>query len=337
MRAFVVTGPGTAGVQEVPDPVAGRGEVVVAIDRVGVCGTDMEFFTGKMAYLHQGHAAYPMRLGHEWSGTVVERGAGVDPAWLGRRTTGDTMLGCGRCHRCRSGRQHVCEERYEVGIRGGFPGALAERMTVPVSSLHPLPDEVDDVAGALVEPGANALRSFWAADLCRGERALVIGPGTIGLLVALFARASGVEVHLLGRSERSRTFAREAGFEHVWTQDELPDVPFDAVVDASTSPSMPALAVRLVEPGRRVVHVGIAASPSLVDSRELLLKDVTAVGILSGSSGLAGTIDRYASGEVDPSILVAATVGLGAVAGVLAGDRPAGAGAGPKVHVDPRA
>ena len=336
MRAFVVTGPGRAGVQEVPDPVAGPGEVVVAIDRVGVCGTDMEFFTGKMAYLHQGHAAYPMRLGHEWSGTVVEQGPGVDPAWLGRRTTGDTMLGCGRCRRCRSGRQHVCEERYEVGIRGGFPGALAERMTVPATSLHPLPDEVDDVAGALVEPGANALRSFWAADLCRGERALVIGPGTIGLLVALFARASGVEVHLLGRSERSRSFAREAGFEHVWTQDELPDVPFDAVVDASTSPSVPALAVRLVEPGRRVVHVGIATTPSLVDSRDLLLKDVTAVGILSGSPGLAGTIDRYASGEVDPRILVAATVGLEAVAGVLAGDRPAGAGAGPKVHVDPR-
>ena len=336
MRAFVVTGPGRAGVQEVPDPVAGPGEVVVAIDRVGVCGTDMEFFTGKMAYLHQGHAAYPMRLGHEWSGTVVEPGPGVDPAWLGRRTTGDTMLGCGRCRRCRSGRQHVCEERYEVGIRGGFPGALAERMTVPATSLHPLPDEVDDVAGALVEPGANALRSFWAADLCRGERALVIGPGTIGLLVALFARASGVEVHLLGRSERSRSFAREAGFEHVWTQDELPDVPFDAVVDASTSPSVPALAVRLVEPGRRVVHVGIATTPSLVDSRDLLLKDVTAVGILSGSPGLAGTIDRYASGEVDPRILVAATVGLEAVAGVLAGDRPAGAGAGPKVHVDPR-
>ena len=71
-------------------------------------------------------------------------------------------------------------------------------------------------------------------------------------------------------------------------------------------------------------------------ARALALKDVTAVGVLSASPGLAGTIDRYARGEVDPRPLSAATVGLGGVAAVLAGNRPAGAGAGPKIHVDPR-
>jgi threonine dehydrogenase-like Zn-dependent dehydrogenase len=85
-----------------------------------------------------------------------------------------------------------------------------------------------------------------------------------------------------------------------------------------------------------VVYVGLAGSPSLIDTRALALKDVTAVGVLSASPGLAGTIELYAAGAVDPRPLVAATVGLDGVAAVLAGDRPDGAGLGPKLHVDPR-
>src|SRR5215211_7227458 len=156
MRALVVRGPGEASIEDVPRPHAAPGEVVVDVERVGVCGTDVEFFTGEMAYLHHGHAAYPMRLGHEWTGTVAAVGKGVDPAWLGRRVTGDTMLGDGTCRRCRRGAQHVCADRQEVGIRGGRPGALAEQLAVPAASLHTLPETVDPVLGALVEPGGNA-------------------------------------------------------------------------------------------------------------------------------------------------------------------------------------
>jgi threonine dehydrogenase-like Zn-dependent dehydrogenase len=140
-------------------------------------------------------------------------------------------------------------------------------------------------------------------------------------------------VHLLGRSERSLGFARSLGFDGVWTEDDLPDLPWDAVIEASNAQHLPAKALELVEPGKRVVYVGLAGSPSTIDTRTLALKDVTAVGILSASPGLSGTIDAYASGEVDPRPLVAATVGLSDVAPVLAGERPHGAGPGPKIHV----
>ncbi|MFD2091488.1 zinc-dependent alcohol dehydrogenase [Blastococcus deserti] len=336
MRAFVLTGPGKAGVEEVPAPVAVPGEVVVDVERIGVCGTDVEFFTGEMAYLHQGHASYPTRIGHEWAGTVSAVGDGVDPSWLGRRVTGDTMLGDRTCRRCRRGHQHVCEQRQEVGIRGGRPGALAEQIAVPAWSLHALPDPVDAVLGALVEPGGNALRAAQAAGAGPGDRALVLGPGTIGLLVALFLRAAGAEVHLLGRSDESLAFARGLGFRHTWTADTLPDTPFDAVVDASNAAHLPALALDLVEPAGRVVYIGLAGSRSTIDTRTLALKDVTAVGVLSGSPGLDATIGAYAAGTVDPRPLVAATVGLEQVAAVLAGERPEGAAGGPKIHVDPR-
>jgi threonine dehydrogenase-like Zn-dependent dehydrogenase len=336
MRAYVLTGPMEGEVQEVPAPVAATGEVVIDVERVGVCGTDMEFFTGEMAYLHQGYASYPIRLGHEWAGTVANVGNGVDPAWVGRRVMGDTMLGDGLCRRCRKGRQHVCENRQEVGVRGGRPGALAEQLAVPATSLHALPDSVDPVLGALVEPGGNSLRSVQAAALVPGGRALVLGPGTIGLLVAMFARAAGAEVHLMGRSEESLTYARSLGFEHAWTEENLPGLPFDAVIDASNAPHLPALALDLVEPAGRVIYIGLAGSPSHIDTRTLALKDVTAVGILSASPGLDATIAAYASGAVDPRPLVAATVGLEQVGAVLAGERPEAASAGPKIHVDPQ-
>ncbi|MFJ8539010.1 zinc-binding dehydrogenase [Streptomyces sp. NPDC093591] len=336
MRAFVLTAPGAYEVQDLPAPVAAPGEVVVDVERVGVCGTDMEFFTGAMAYLHQGHSSYPIQLGHEWAGRVAAVGEGVDGGWVGRRVMGDTMLGCGGCRRCLRGRQHVCDKREEVGIRGARAGALAEQLAVPASSLHALPDSVDAVLGALVEPGGNALRAARAADLRAGDRALVLGPGTIGLLVAMFLRASGAEVHLLDRAGNSPAFAHALGFEHVWDERSLPDLPFDAVVDASNAAHLPGRALELVEPSGRVVYIGLAGEPSRVDTRALVLRDVTAVGILSASPGLEATIRAYASGAVDPRPLVAATVGLDEVGAVLAGERPRGAGPGPKIHVDPR-
>lgn len=336
MRAFVLDGPRRGRVVEVDAPVAGAGQVVIDVERVGVCGTDVEFFTGEMEYLHSGHAEYPLRLGHEWCGTVASVGSTDAADWVGRRVTGDTMLGCQQCTRCRRGLQHVCENRYEVGIRGGWHGALAEQILMPVTALRALPDSVDATAGALVEPGGNALRAVQGAALREGDRVLVLGPGTIGLLTALFARAAGAEVHLMGETVASLEFARGLGFAHAVREADLPDLPYDAVVDCSNAARLPAFALDRVEPGGRVVYIGLAGSPSKIDTRTLALADVTAVGVLSASPGLDGTIEQYASGAVDPRPLVAATVSLDAVAAVLAGWRPDDAGPGPKIHVDPR-
>jgi threonine dehydrogenase-like Zn-dependent dehydrogenase len=336
MKAYVVTAPHEGGVQDVPDAVASEGQVVVDIHRVGVCGTDMEFWTGEMAYLHQGTSRYPMRLGHEWCGVVSSLGAGVDAAWLGRRVIGDTMIGCGHCDRCRSGRHHVCADRSELGVRGTFPGALAERLAVPADALVALPDGVDDAAGAMVEPGGNALRAVWGAALSAGDRVLILGTGTMGLLAAEFARAAGVEVHLMGRSPETLAFTRGLGYAGAWVLNDLPALAWDAVIDASNAAALPALALDLVEPGKRVVYLGLAGTPSLIDTRTMALRDITAVGILGASQALAGTIEHYASGAVDPGSLIAATVGLDRVGDVLSGWRPDTALAGPKIHVDPR-
>lgn len=338
MRALVVTAPRQAAVVEVDDPVASPGELLVEVERVGICGTDVELYTGEMAYHDQGVTHFPLQLGHEWTGRVVAVGTPEDESWLGRRVTGDTMLGCGHCDYCLSGHHHVCPDRFEVGIRDGWPGALAERVLIPTRYAYAIPESVSLAAAALVEPGGNSLRAARAASIEPGHRVLVLGSGTIGLLAALFARAEGAEVHIAGVREGSLELARSLGVHSTLRLDEIGEREneYDSVIEATSVETMPSLAVRLAKPAGRVVYIGLSSTPSLVDSRHIALKDITAVGILSASPGLAGAIQSFAAGAVVPDALVSEVIPLDDVPSRLEGRRGATAGPGPKVHVDPR-
>lgn len=335
MKAFLVPGPGDGTVGDVAPPTPDTGQVVIDVLRAGICGTDVSIFHRDDDGARHTRTRRPLRPGHEWSGRVVDLGAGVPPEWLGRRVTGDTMIGCNHCARCADGRHHVCEERFEIGVRGDWPGALAEQLVMPVRSLYELPDLVADDAGAMVEPGANAYRAVEAAAIRPGFRLLVAGPGTIGLLCVLHALARDAEVHVLGVDADALALATSLGAHGAWTAETLPELPWDAVINATDDAAMPQRAFALVEPGRRVVLIGSAHAPANIDARMLMGKDVTAVGILGGSASLAATIDAYASGSVDPTPLIARTIGLGDVANALAGftSRPGGR---PKTLVDPR-
>jgi len=336
MRAFTLTGARSWSVQQVPDPEPGPDDVLIQVHRVGLCGTDVELFTGEMAYFAQGHTRHPLQIGHEWSGQVIEIGANVDRSWLGQRVSGDTMIGCGQCHRCLSNRWHVCENRQEIGVRSGWPGAMAELHLMPARALHALPDAVDYAAGALAEPGGNAVRCVDATGLGAGARLGVIGTGTIGLLVAMLAQARGIEVHLVAQDNAHQEFPRALGFRFVHTWDSIPSQPFAAIVDASTDASVPSRIIEHVEPGGRIVYIGLAEVPSPIDTRRLVFADLTAVSILGAGYGLPHAIGAFAAGAVDPRPLVAATVGLDEVGDVLGGWKPPQAGLGPKIQVDPR-
>jgi threonine dehydrogenase-like Zn-dependent dehydrogenase len=237
MRALVIDGPGSASLQVLDAPAPGSGQVVVDVHLAGICGTDMELFTGGLPYFAQGKSRFPLCPGHEWCGVVSAVGAGVDEEWLGERVTGDTMIGCGHCRRCASGRHHVCANRHEIGITD-WPGALAEKVLVPADSLYKLPPTVGDRAGALVEPAG------------------------------------------------------------------------------------------------RIVYIGVAGKASAIDSRDLVLNDITAIGILGASAGLAPAIEHYADGRVDPGPLVHVVVGLDRA--VEAFDGRLVPEPGTKIHIDPR-
>jgi threonine dehydrogenase-like Zn-dependent dehydrogenase len=339
VRAFVVEGPRRAGVRDVSAPVPQAGQLLVEVDRVGICGTDVELYRGELAYFGLGLTHFPLRLGHEWTGRVVAVGPGTETSWTGKRVTGDTMLGCGACRFCLTGKQYVCPNRNEVGVTDGWPGALAEQMLIWARFAYVIPESVSITAAAMVEPGGNSLRAVDATGLAPSGRLLVLGSGTIGLLAAQIAIARGVEVHVAGERASSLQLARDLGARHTHQVSELKAGPpqlFDAVIDASSAHTMPALALSLVNPGGRVVYIGISSAPSLIDSRALVMGDITAVGILSASPSLAGTIELFASGAVNPEPLVSEVIGLDEVVSRLEGKRGQGAGLGPKVHVDPR-
>jgi threonine dehydrogenase-like Zn-dependent dehydrogenase len=335
VRAFLIPSRGVGVVGDVVPPTAGTDQVVIDVLRAGICGTDVSIFHRDDERAGDTRTHRPLRPGHEWSGRIVDIGDGVPDEWLGRRVTGDTMIGCDHCVRCADGRHHACEERFEVGVRGGWPGALAEQLVMPIRSLHELPDAVSDEAGAMVEPGANAYRAVAAAAIRPGFRVLVAGPGTIGLLCVLHTLARGAEVHVLGVDDAALELAASLGALGAWTAASLPELPWDAVINATDDATVPRRAFELVEPGRRVVLIGSAHAPATIDARILVGKDVTAIGILGGSAGLAPTIAAYASGSVDPTPLIAQTIGLDGVANALSGhaSRPGGR---PKTLVDPR-
>ena len=150
-----------------------------------------------MAYLHTGHARYPMRIGHEWCGVVVRRSATAwTERWIGRRVTGDTMLGCGRCRRCLSGPP----ARLRGPVRDRHPqrlaGALAEQLVVPATALHALPDAVDAALGALVEPGGNALRAVRGRrPVARASGCSCWDPGRSACSSRCSPGPAGAEVH----------------------------------------------------------------------------------------------------------------------------------------------
>ena len=339
MRALVVVSPGVAEVQEISEPVASPGELLVAVERVGICGTDVELYTGEMAYIEQGYTTFPLRLGHEWAGRVVATGSPDDAGWMGKLVTGDTMLGCGRCSYCQSGHQHVCPDRNELGIRGDWAGALAELMVIPTRFALAIPDTVSLAAAALVEPGGNSLRAVQAAAIEPGQRVLIIGAGTIGLLCAQFALAEGADVFLAGVRSGALALARELGVRNVLTIAELEDGfdnAFDSVIDATSLESVPEMCIRLVRPAGRLVYIGLSSTPSTVDTRDIVLRDISVVGILSASPGLAGAIAAFASGAVVPDRLVSEVVALDEVPSRLEGQRGENVGPGPKVQVDPR-
>ena len=157
MRALVITEPGSARVEDVEVPVPGAGQVVVDVRRAGICGTDVELFTGQLAYFAQGKTGFPLRPGHEWCGVVSALGDGVDSGWLRARVTGDTMLGCGRCPRCLAGRGHVCADRREVGTIGLLSTAFAQAMGAEVH-IWALARDREELAASF---GASG---YWTAD-----------------------------------------------------------------------------------------------------------------------------------------------------------------------------
>jgi len=274
MKALVYTKPLEVTYRDEADPQAAAGEVVLKIDAVGICGSDMHAYHG-----HDPRRNPPLILGHELAGTVV---AGP---FLGKRFTANPLITCGTCEFCVQGRNNLCANRTMVGMTR--PGAFAERMSIPVGSLVEIPTGMDARTAALTEPAATALHalnlSMRAMQRPLPEsRLLVIGGGAIGMLTALLARHYGcrdvrvAETNALRRGsvakhvdvavlDPAKGEAAEAGG-------------MDLVVDAVGAKATRAAAFAAVKPGGVIMHVGLQDWASEIDMRRLTLAEITLLG-----------------------------------------------------------
>ncbi len=181
MLAAFCTARDTITVKDTEAPKPGPGEALVRVRVCGVCGSDLHCLDGSLPVNPD------IVLGHEFAGEVAELGEGVERIAVGDRVAVEPALRCGRCDYCLSGRYHLCRKRQLAPDRG----AMAEFITMPAYTLYKLPDGVDFEIGALTEPLAVAVHGLHLVNARAGERVLVMGAGTIGLMAVLAAKRHG--------------------------------------------------------------------------------------------------------------------------------------------------
>lgn len=277
MKALVYTQPNELQLQERPRPELVAGEVVLKIDAVGICGSDMHAWHG-----HDPRRKPGLVLGHEFVGTVAESAAvGFEP---GTRFTGNPLITCGVCDYCVQGRNNLCANRTMVGMTR--PGAYAEYMSIPAASLIAMPQDMLDVAAALTEPAATA---WHAVNLSLRVlprpvhecRVLVIGGGAIGMLAALLLKHLGVVRLTLSEPNALRREAvqRHASCDTLDPREQAPgENEYDYVLDAVGAKVTRQQAFAAIRPGGVIMHVGLQDWSSEIDMRKLTLSEITLLG-----------------------------------------------------------
>jgi 2-desacetyl-2-hydroxyethyl bacteriochlorophyllide A dehydrogenase len=277
MKALVYTQPKELQLQKRPRPVLEPDEVVLRIEAVGICGSDMHAWHG-----HDPRRKPGLVLGHEFVGRITASAArGFEP---GTRWTGNPLITCGVCEYCMQGRNNLCSNRTMVGMTR--PGAFAEYMSIPAASLVAIPQDMPARSAALTEPAATAWHAINLSIRALARplhecSVLVIGGGAIGTLAALLYRRLGVERLVVAElNPKRRATLRQAVECEVVDPRESPlqnDV-FGHVMDAVGAKATRHQALAAIKPGGVVMHVGLQDLASEIDMRKLTLAEITLLG-----------------------------------------------------------
>jgi L-iditol 2-dehydrogenase len=262
-------------IREVPVPSPGPGEVLLRVRACGICGSDLHFYRGELPVVTT------IPLGHEFAGEVAGVGEGVQGFAPGQRVVVEPLKTCGVCSSCRTGRYHLCPKRLLLGTFA--PGGLAEYVAVPDYTLYPVPEGMDFELAALVEPLAVTIHGLHLVGLTFGERVVVLGSGSIGVLATLAARALGAaEVIATYRYEHQAQAVLAAGASRAVPADEAaglandkPDVVVETVGGHAETLNQ---AVGMARRGGRVSVLGLFTRPAQVNALAFMLNEVRAAG-----------------------------------------------------------
>lgn len=326
-RAAVLHGPKDVRIEDRPVPEPAAGEVLVAVQAVGLCGSDLHY------YAHGENGPNVLRtptvLGHEPAGRVVGHGAGAEDLPYGTPVAVEPAHPCRRCRLCLAGRYNLCPR----GTCFGSPptnGALTEYVSVPRDFVHPLPENLDVTHGALAEPLAVAVHAVRRAGLEPGGHVLVTGAGPIGVLVAQVASACGAgSVTVSDVTAARREFAARCGAATVDASELAPDPArahalagpdgYDTALDCSGAGDALVSGIRALRPGGTAVAVGNPVRPDTevplawMQRQEMSL--VTSFRYATGD--FAAAVRLAASGRVRVAELATSTYPLERAADAL--------------------
>jgi len=280
MRAAFCPRAGAIELREVPSPEPRAGEVLVRVRACGICGSDLHWFSGGLPP----PAVCP---GHEIAGEVAACGPGVREPRPGDRVAVEPIVACRTCRDCQAGNPQRCPRLRILGIH--LPGGLAEAVIAPAGALFRLPGSLDWAQGALAEPTAVCVHAMRLSGVASGERVLILGSGTIGLLAVLAARAAGAsDVVISARHPHQAATAQRLGATRVFIANEdgareraayAAEHPIDYVVETVGGRADTVIdAVGSVRPGGTVVVLGVFATPPALPALPLIIKEVRIVG-----------------------------------------------------------
>ena len=302
MRAVLIGGAGRVEVTEVPDPTPAPGQLVVRVGACGLCGTDVHIADGTFP-----PAPYPLVPGHEFAGEVVAVGPDVTvDLSVGDRVGVDPSLYCGHCEPCRSGRGNLCANWGAIGdtVAGGF----AEYVAVPAGNAHRLPDAVDFRAGALAEPLACAVHGVRRLRLGLGESVLVVGAGTMGLLLLQLLRKQGAgRIDVVDRNPDRLPVAEALGATATaGSVAELDGRTYAAAIDVTGAPAALAAAFDAVERGGRLLVFGVAHEEATipVSPYRIYNQEITVLGSMGVLNSYAAALELIDRGHVDTAALL---------------------------------
>jgi L-iditol 2-dehydrogenase len=327
---LVKTLPGVGHLELLPVSVGepGAGEVVLDVHATGVCGTDLH-----IADDHYAHNP-PVVLGHEVIGTVAALGDDVDPSWRGARVACETFFStCGACAPCRDGRPNLCRRRVSIG--SGTDGGFTARMRVPARNLHRVPDGIEDAAAALLEPLACVVNALCdPAVVNAADRVLVTGPGPIGMLAAMVARAAGGDVTVAGLERDRERLAQADRLGFRTATGAVGDAEHAVTIECSGSAGGLATCLNATERGGRLVILGLSSGDLAAPIGEVCYRELTVTsGFASVPRSWRRALALVESGAVDVAALVSRVAALSEWEDVFAEVR---AGRGMKIVFDPR-
>lgn len=274
MKACVLEAKNNVVYKEIATPKPQNNEVLVKVKACGICSSDFDRVYGESAYF------YPLVLGHEFSGEVVECGKSVDTSYLGKKVVVFPLLPCNECEFCKEKHYAQCSNYSYFGSRQN--GAMAEYIAVPIWNLKVIPNDMSCTIAAMCEPAAVAMHTIEKIENFENKTVCISGSGAIGIFCAIAAKNKGADVSFLVRNLAKKEFLESLGFTNFIFNNDESEQAFDYLIECVGTNSSLTNCIKYVKSRGTIVIVGNPKSDMVIPKKlywKLLRSEITVLGV----------------------------------------------------------